>query len=32
VPFIIILILVAHHRHSLQQLRRSLAGGGPRPG
>jgi len=31
VPLIIILILVVHHRHSLQQLRRSLAGGGPRP-
>ncbi len=31
VPLVIILMLVAHHRHSLQQLRRSLAGGGPRP-
>ena len=32
VPFIMTLVQVAHHRHSLQQLRRSLAGGGPRPG
>ena len=31
-PFIILLVEVAHHRHSLQQLRRSLAGGSPRPG
>jgi len=32
VLFIILLVEVAHHRHSLQQLRRSLAGGVPRPG
>ena len=31
-PFIYLLVEVAHHRHSLQQLRRSLAGGVPRPG
>ena len=32
VPGIMTLVQVAHHRHSLQQLRRSLAGGVPRPG
>ena len=30
-PLIYLLLEVAHHRHSLQQLRRSLAGGSPRP-
>ena len=30
-PLIYLLLEVAHHRHSLQQLRKSLAGGVPRP-